>query len=145
LRGILDGRWGARVLDQRSVIARLADDGAGRVAVAEAQGGRVDWCCLAAVGEVGRHPLDEIGVLLLYDSTVRVMTDHPGSAHLAIATRIPTGPNAVRIMEGMLSVLRSGGLSDRVTAFAGDLIATYISHWRWRRAPGQAMPLKPPR
>jgi hypothetical protein len=27
----------------------------------------------------------------------------------------------------MLAILRSGGLSDRVTAFAGDLIATYTS------------------
>ncbi|HEX2289535.1 MAG TPA: TetR/AcrR family transcriptional regulator [Pseudonocardiaceae bacterium] len=63
----------------------------------------------------------------LMRSMVRAMTDHPGSAHLAIATRVPTGPNALRIMEGMLSILRSGGLSDRVTAFAGDLIGTYVS------------------
>lgn len=48
-------------------------------------------------------------------------------AQLAIATTVPTGPNALRIMEGMLAILRSGGLSDRVTAFAGDLIATYTS------------------
>jgi hypothetical protein len=27
----------------------------------------------------------------------------------------------------MLAILRSGGLSDRVTAFTGDLIATYTS------------------
>lgn len=63
----------------------------------------------------------------LIRSMVRVMTAHPGSAQLAIATMVPTGPNALRITEGMLAILRSGGLSDRVTAFAGDLIATYTS------------------
>lgn len=42
-----------------------------------------------------------------------------------IATPVPTGPNALRIMEGMLAILRSGGLPDRVTALADDLIATY--------------------
>ncbi len=63
----------------------------------------------------------------LMRSMVRVMTEHPGSAQLAIATTVPTGPNALRLTEGMLAILRSGGLSDRVTAFAGDLIATYTS------------------
>ncbi|MGH3799037.1 MAG: TetR/AcrR family transcriptional regulator [Pseudonocardiaceae bacterium] len=63
----------------------------------------------------------------LMRSMVRMLTDHPGSAQLAIATTVPTGPNAIRVLEGMLAILRAGGLSDRVTAFAGDLIATYIS------------------
>lgn len=60
-------------------------------------------------------------------SLVRIMTDHPGTAQLAIATTVPTGPNALRIAEGMLGILLSGGLPDRVTALAGDLIATYTS------------------
>lgn len=63
----------------------------------------------------------------LMRSMVRVMTDHPGSAQLGIATTVPTGTNALRVMEGMLAILRAGGLPDRVTAFAGDLIATYVS------------------
>jgi hypothetical protein len=63
----------------------------------------------------------------LMRSMVRVMTEHPRSAQLAIATTVPTGPNALRVTAGMLAILRSGGLSDRVTAFAGDLIATYTS------------------
>ncbi|MGH3694476.1 MAG: TetR/AcrR family transcriptional regulator [Pseudonocardiaceae bacterium] len=63
----------------------------------------------------------------LVRSMIGVMIDHPGSAQLAIATMVPTGPNALRITEGMLAILRSGGLSDRVTALAGDLIATYTS------------------
>lgn len=61
----------------------------------------------------------------LMRSMVRVMTEHPGSAQLAIVTVVPTGPHALRVTEGMLAILRSGGLSDRVTAWAGDLIATY--------------------
>lgn len=63
----------------------------------------------------------------LMRSTVRMLADHPGSAQLAIATTVPTGPNALRIAEGTLAILRAGGLSDRVTAFAADLIATYTS------------------
>jgi AcrR family transcriptional regulator len=63
----------------------------------------------------------------LIRSLVGVMTEHPGSAQLAIATKVPTGPNALRITEGMLAILRAGGLSDRVTALAGDLIGTYTS------------------
>ncbi|MGH3963205.1 MAG: TetR/AcrR family transcriptional regulator [Pseudonocardiaceae bacterium] len=72
-----------------------------------------------------RHWREQLKELMR--SMVRVMTDHPGSAQLAIATKVPTGPNALRVMEGMLAILRAGGLSDRVAAFAGDLIATYIS------------------
>jgi hypothetical protein len=63
----------------------------------------------------------------LIRSMVGVMTAHPDSAQLAIATLVPTGPNALRITEGLLAILRSGGLSDRVAALAGDLIATYTS------------------
>lgn len=63
----------------------------------------------------------------LVRSMVRVMTEHPGSAQLAIATSLPTGPNALLVTEGMLAILRSGGLPDRVVALAGDLIATYAS------------------
>lgn len=63
----------------------------------------------------------------LVRSMVQVMTEHPGSAQLAIATSVPTGPNALRVTEGMLAILRSGGLPDRVAALAGDLIATYAS------------------
>lgn len=63
----------------------------------------------------------------LMRSMVRVMTDHPGSAQLAIVTTVPTGTSALRVMEGMLAILRAGGLPDRVAAFAGDLIATYVS------------------
>jgi len=60
----------------------------------------------------------------LMRAMVRVMTKHSGSAQLAIATAVPTGPHALRVTEGMLAILRSGGLSDRVAALAGDLITT---------------------
>ncbi|HEY6423553.1 MAG TPA: TetR/AcrR family transcriptional regulator [Pseudonocardiaceae bacterium] len=63
----------------------------------------------------------------LIRSMVRLMTSHPGSAQLAIATTVPTGPNALRVTEGTLAILRVGGLSDRAMAFAADLIATYTS------------------
>jgi hypothetical protein len=31
---------------------------------------------------------------------VRVMTEYPGSALLALAITVPTGPNALRVTEG---------------------------------------------
>jgi AcrR family transcriptional regulator len=53
------------------------------------------------------------------------MNRHPGIAQLSFG-RIPLGPNAIRYFEWQLSLLRAGGLPDRVAALAGDLLALYI-------------------
>lgn len=50
----------------------------------------------------------------------------PGIAQLMFG-RIPLGPNSVRYIEWHLSLLRMGGLSERVTALAGDLVFLYIA------------------
>jgi AcrR family transcriptional regulator len=50
----------------------------------------------------------------------------PGIAQL-IFGRIPLGPNSVRYIEWHLSLLRAGGLSERVIALAGDLVFLYIA------------------
>jgi len=50
----------------------------------------------------------------------------PGIAQLMFG-RIPLGPNSIRYIEWHLSLLRIGGLSERVTALAGDLVFLYIA------------------
>jgi len=68
-----------------------------------------------------------------------MMTRHPGIAQLSFG-RIPVGPNAVRYMEWHLSVLRAGGLSDRVAALAGDLVYLYIGAFSFEECVGLAVP-----
>ncbi len=68
-----------------------------------------------------------------------MMTGHPGIAQLSFG-RIPVGPNAVRYMEWHLSILRSGGLSDRVAALAGDMIYLYIGAFSFEECLGLAVP-----
>jgi len=68
-----------------------------------------------------------------------MMRRHPGIAQLSFG-RIPVGPNAVLYMEWHLSILRSGGLSDRVAALAGDLIYLYIGAFSYEECIGIALP-----
>ncbi|MGH3137098.1 MAG: TetR/AcrR family transcriptional regulator [Gaiellaceae bacterium] len=68
-----------------------------------------------------------------------MMRRHPGIAQLSFG-RIPVGPNAVRYMEWHLSILRSGGLSNRVAALAGDLIYLYIGAFSYEECLGIALP-----
>lgn len=68
-----------------------------------------------------------------------MMTRHPGIAQLSFG-RIPVGPNAVRYMEWHLSLLRAGGLTDRVAALAGDLVYLYIGAFSFEECIGLAVP-----
>jgi AcrR family transcriptional regulator len=56
---------------------------------------------------------------------VEVLTAHPGIAQVVVRTPAPTGPNALVIAEAMMAILRSAGLSDRVVAFAVDILALF--------------------
>jgi AcrR family transcriptional regulator len=51
---------------------------------------------------------------------------YPGIAKLAM-THIPSGENAMRITESMLSLLKAGGVSDQAAAYAADLLSTYVN------------------
>jgi AcrR family transcriptional regulator len=58
---------------------------------------------------------------------VGMMADeYPGMAKLAMA-RIPTGDNAFRVTESMLSLLKAGGASDQAAAYAADLVSMYAT------------------
>lgn len=54
----------------------------------------------------------------------RVFASHGDLARASLG-RIPVGENALRGAEWMMSVLRAGGVSDRVTALAVDLLSLY--------------------
>jgi AcrR family transcriptional regulator len=58
---------------------------------------------------------------------VKMMSeDFPGIAILAMA-HIPTGDNAMRCVECMLSLLKAGGASDEAAGYAADLLSLYVT------------------
>ncbi|MBP2319702.1 AcrR family transcriptional regulator [Kibdelosporangium banguiense] len=68
---------------------------------------------------------------------VRAMTAYPGIATVVMNAMIPIGPNALRHGEGMLAILRAGGLDDRQAAWAFDALGLYgkayaaeVSTWK---------------
>jgi TetR/AcrR family tetracycline transcriptional repressor len=71
--------------------------------------------------------------------TREVMQRHPGIAQLSFG-RIPLGPNAIRYHEWHLSLLRAGGLPDRVAALAGDLIHLYVGAFAYEESLGMSVP-----
>src|SRR3954447_19855982 len=66
----------------------------------------------------------------LHDLITRMTTmmaeEFPGIAIMGMAA-IPTGDNALRVTESMMSLLRAGGASDQAVAYAGDLISMYAT------------------
>ena len=56
----------------------------------------------------------------------KVLVAHRDLAGAALAN-IPTGPNAVTTMEGLLAILRAGDLPDQVIAYAADLLSQYVN------------------
>jgi AcrR family transcriptional regulator len=56
---------------------------------------------------------------------VKAMTAYPGIATVVMNAMIPIGPNALRHGEGMLAILRAGGLTVRQAAWAFDALGLY--------------------
>jgi len=54
-----------------------------------------------------------------------VLTSYPGIARVGMETTVPTGPNALRHAEGILALLRAGGLPDRLAALAFDALSLW--------------------
>ena len=85
----------------------------------------------AAIGTVTTEPTDperwREQVTALAGRMVKMMAeDFPGMARLAMA-RIPSGDNALRVTESMLSLLKAGGAGDQAAAYAVDLISMYVT------------------
>jgi AcrR family transcriptional regulator len=69
-----------------------------------------------------REQLKELGRRM-----VKMMAeDFPGMAVLAMS-HIPSGDNAIRSVEVMLTLLKAGGASDQAAAYAGDLLSLYVT------------------
>jgi AcrR family transcriptional regulator len=56
----------------------------------------------------------------------RVYTSHRDIARVSLAN-VPTGPNALRIAEGMLAIMIGAGVPPKVAAYAVDRLALYIA------------------
>jgi len=85
----------------------------------------------AAIGTIEIEPTDPARwreqLKGLARRMVKMMTDDfPGIALLAMA-HIPTGDNAIRGTESMLSLLKAGGASDEAAAYAADLLSLYVT------------------
>src|SRR3954464_8284100 len=52
--------------------------------------------------------------------------DFPGMAIMAMS-QIPSGDNAMRTVEAMLTLLKAGGASDEAAAYAADLLSLYVT------------------
>lgn len=61
----------------------------------------------------------------LIRDAVTVHVAHPGLAQVAMSG-LPTGPNNLRLMEVMLTLLRMGGMPDQVVAWAADLLGMFV-------------------
>jgi AcrR family transcriptional regulator len=54
-----------------------------------------------------------------------VWTEHPGIARAALAN-IPVGPNSLRYSEGILAILRAGGVPDQQAGWFIDRMSLYL-------------------
>jgi AcrR family transcriptional regulator len=92
----------------------------------------------AAIGSIETDPTDparwreqlqELAARMVHMMAV----EYPGLARLAMA-HVPTGENALRVTESMLSMLKAGGVSDQAAAYAADLISMYVTAIAYEQA-----------
>ena len=69
----------------------------------------------------------------------RVTNSHRDIARIQLG-RFPIGPNALTFSEDMHAILRAGGLSDRTSAYAGQLIPLYVSAFALEESSGLRSP-----
>lgn len=88
-------------------------------------------------GEMELVPIDpeqwEAQLIGLAEAAVEVMTRHRDIARVMLA-HVPTGDNAMRVSEHMLTLLRSAGLPDQVVAWAADMLSLFMSASALERA-----------
>ena len=113
-------------------LAQALDTGPASLYVYVANRGEL-WELLfdAAIASVQTEPTDPARwreqLQELASRMVHVMAEeYPGIAKLAM-THIPSGENAMRITESVLSLLKAGGVEDQAAAYAADLLTTYVN------------------
>lgn len=65
-------------------------------------------------------------VLGVLESYARVLSASPGLAQLAFG-RVAVGPNALRVIEALLTFLEEGGVEGQTAAWAVDLLILYVT------------------
>jgi AcrR family transcriptional regulator len=85
----------------------------------------------AAIGTIEIDPIDPTRwreqLKELARRMVKMMAeDFPGMAIMAMS-HIPSGENAMRGAEAMLTLLKAGGASDEAAAYAADLLSLYVT------------------
>lgn len=66
----------------------------------------------------------------------QVWASHADIARASLAT-IPTGPERLRVVEGLLAILRAAGFSDQVAVWSVDGLQIYIDADVFEGRPGQ--------
>jgi AcrR family transcriptional regulator len=69
----------------------------------------------------------------------RVTNSHRDIARVQLG-RFPIGPNALVFSEGLQAILRAGGLPDRASAYAGQLLPLYVSAFALEEGSGLRAP-----
>lgn len=57
---------------------------------------------------------------------LRAFAAHRDLARASLAN-IPTGPGTMRVIEGLLAILRAGGLPDQAIAYSADLLTQFVT------------------
>jgi len=65
----------------------------------------------------------------------RVMRTHRDIYKISLG-RYPVGPNALAFAEGMLAILRTGGVPDRTSAYATHLLTIYVGSYALEEGAG---------
>ena len=65
-------------------------------------------------------------LVLLLERAVAVLGRHRGIGSIGLG-RIPTGPNAMRLAEEMLRLMRSGGVGEQACAYGVDLLSLVVA------------------
>jgi len=63
---------------------------------------------------------------LLIGRMIATLGGHDDIALVAVA-RVPTGPNALRLLEAMMTLLRAGGIDDVICPWAADILDQYVN------------------
>jgi TetR/AcrR family transcriptional regulator, tetracycline repressor protein len=54
--------------------------------------------------------------------------------------RVPFGPRLLELAEGMLAILKAGGVPDRIAGYAGDLLSLYVAAVSYEESLGFKLP-----
>jgi TetR/AcrR family tetracycline transcriptional repressor len=54
--------------------------------------------------------------------------------------RVPFGPSLLDVAEGMLGILKAGGVPDRIAGYAGDLLSLYVAATSYEESLGLRAP-----